>query len=93
MKGTLYIQRRKGVQIEKPEPIKCEIDMRKDGISIAVVGHTIKDILRNSQVEFIGADGLKISGVEEHRLNRVHYQEWWFVPIVYEKKASKGVSL
>jgi len=84
MKGTLYIQRRKGVRLEKPEPIECEIDMRKCDMSIAGVGSTVKAILHKSQVEFISANGLKISGVEEHGLNRVHYQEWWFVPIVYE---------
>ena len=87
MKGTLYIQRDKGVQVEKPEPLECKIDMRKDGMTIAGIGSQVKAILHRSQVEFISANGLKINGVEEHGLNRVHYQEWWFVPIVHEKKA------
>ena len=88
MKGTLYIQRDKGVRLEKPEPIECEIDMRKGDLSIAGVGHAVKAMLHKSQVEFISANGLKISGVEEHRLNHVHYQEWWFIPIVHKKKAT-----
>ena len=85
MKGTLYIQRKSGRQIEKPEPLECEIDMRKDDISIAGVGSTIKAMLRKSRVEFISANGLMISGVEEHGFQLLHYQEWWFIPIVTEQ--------
>jgi hypothetical protein len=84
MKGTLYIQRDKGVRIEKPEPVECEIDMRKDGMTIAGVGHSVKGMLHKSQVEHISANGLRISGVKEHGFGLVHYQEWWFIPIIQE---------
>lgn len=90
MKGTLYIQRDKGLQIDKPKPLKCEIDMRKDDIAIAGVGSTVKAILHKSQVEFISANGLRISGVEEHGFGLVHYQEWWFIPIIMEKNGETG---
>lgn len=89
MKGTLYIQRDKGVLLEKPEPLECEIDMRQGGLTIAGVGHTVKAMLHKSQVEFISANGLIISGVEEHGFSRLHYQEWWFVPMILCKVDEK----
>jgi len=82
MKGTLYIQRSKGKQLDKPEPLVCELDLSSGGTSMAGVGHDVLAILYKSRVELIGADGLLISGVEEYSNLQLHYQEWWFVPII-----------
>lgn len=89
MKGTLYIQRKKGIRIEKPEALECEIDMRRGKIAIAGIGYTIKARLHRAQVDFISANGLRLSGVEEHgsSLGQIlHYQEWWFIPVVSSKE-------
>lgn len=89
MKGTLYIQREKGRRIEKPEALECEIDVRRGKIAIASVGSTVKARLHRAQVDFISANGLRLSGVEEHGIGLgqlLHYQEWWFVPVVSSKE-------
>lgn len=89
MKGTLYIQREKGRPIEKPKGIECDIDMGRgnDRDALAGIGHKVIAIMKRPQVEFISANGLMISGVVETSLGPrpvLHYQEWWFVPIIQE---------
>ena len=63
MKGTLYIQRDKGVRIEKPEPLECEIDLGKDYTAIAGVGPVVKAMLRRAKVDFISANAVSASGL------------------------------
>ena len=94
MKGTLYVQYgSKGQKIEIPKSIECEIDLGKDGQAIAgVVGKTqlVTDPLVRARVEFISANGLFISGlVEGHYrgMPTARFQEWWFIPIVAERKS------
>ena len=87
MRGTLYIQRdSKGRQIEKPDPIECEIDLGKNGQIIAGVDcDMVAEPMVRAHVEFISANGLFISGLEKTHykgIPAVRYQEWWFVPIV-----------
>ena len=42
MRGTLYIQiDEHGRRIKKPKPLKCEIDMGRDGTVVAGVGRRI----------------------------------------------------
>ena len=89
MKGTLYVQRDKGIQIEKPEPIECEIDMGVNGTILASAGSSVKADMCRAHVDLIGAVGMLISGVEEHAHNLLHHQEWGFVPIVHEEKGEK----
>lgn len=86
MKGTLYIQRKRGRKIDKPEALECEIDLRKNDMAIAGVGTSVKAILRRAEVEAIAADGILIRGVEEAGFGLVHYQEWWFIPVLSSKE-------
>jgi len=82
MKGTLYIQRDKGRQLEKPEPIECVIDMGTNGTILASTTSSVRACMHRVRVNTIGADGMLISGVEDYARNILHYQEWWFVPII-----------
>ena len=93
MKGTLYIQRdSKGRKIEQPKPVECEIDLGQDGQAVAgKVGKAqmATEPMSRSRVEFIAANGLFINGlVGGHWRGQptVRYQEWWFVPIIAERK-------
>jgi len=80
MKGILYIQRKNGLRIEAPSPLKCEIDLGKDGLAIAGIDGEIKATLKRAQVDFISANGLMLSGVEDGNHLQLWYQEWWFIP-------------
>jgi len=82
MKGTLYIQRHKGKQLDKPSPLECELDMGINGIILAGAASSVIACMHKAHVDLIGADGLLISGVEEYSNLQLHYQEWWFVPII-----------
>lgn len=79
MKGTLYIQYKKGKRIKKPKPIECEIDLGKDATAIAGVNAAIEAMLSRARVEFISANGLMINGICKEGYS-LYYQEWWFVP-------------
>ena len=87
MRGTLYVQYKKGKPIKKPEGLECEIDLgRGDHTALAGIGSEVKSIMKRAQVEFISANGLMISGVIEEGFGlkpNLYYQEWWFVPIIH----------
>jgi len=75
MKGTLYIQRDKGIRLEKPEPIECEIDMGINGTILASATSSVRACMHRARVNLIGADGMLISGVEDYARDQLHYQE------------------
>ncbi len=88
MRFTLYVQRSKGRQIEKPRGVPIA-SVTCDGIGSKAYAWDAEGRLAVNELLVhaisIAAHGLLISGVEG--AERLYYQTWWLVP---EEKPERG---
>ena len=82
MRVTLYLQRRRGKRLAKPRGVPCYLDYtgdRRQAFALAGAQRPPVARLEGAEVVAIGADGIRLRGVEDPTGDgdQLYLQEWW----------------